>query len=63
MPHALQKMLVPVPSDIEIAQAAIPLPIDQIAAETGILPGELELYGKSKAKVHLSIPWRSSIST
>src|SRR5215469_10074020 len=55
MPHALQKMLVPVPSDIEIAQAATPLPIDRIAAEAGILPEELELYGKSKAKVHLSI--------
>jgi methylenetetrahydrofolate dehydrogenase (NADP+)/methenyltetrahydrofolate cyclohydrolase/formyltetrahydrofolate synthetase/formate--tetrahydrofolate ligase len=55
MAHALQKTLVPVPSDIEIAQAAIPIPIDRIAAETGILPEELELYGKSKAKVHLSL--------
>src|SRR5215469_14911596 len=55
MPHALQKMLVPVPSDIEIAQAATAIPIDQIASNAGILPGELELYGKSKAKVHLSI--------
>ena len=27
----------------------------QIAAEAGILPDELELYGKTKAKVHLSI--------
>ena len=55
MPKALQQTLVPVPSDIEIAQAATPLPIDRIAAETGILPDELELYGKTKAKVHLSI--------
>jgi methylenetetrahydrofolate dehydrogenase (NADP+)/methenyltetrahydrofolate cyclohydrolase/formyltetrahydrofolate synthetase/formate--tetrahydrofolate ligase len=47
--------LTPVPSDIDIAQAAIPLPIAQIAAEAGILPDELELYGKSKAKVHLSV--------
>ena len=31
------------------------LPISQIAAEAGILPDELELYGKSKAKVHLSV--------
>src|SRR5215467_9477303 len=61
MPHALQKMLVPVPSDIEIAQAATPLPIDQIAAESGILPEELELYGKSKAKVHLSIRDRLNV--
>ncbi len=27
----------------------------KIAAEAGILPDELELYGKTKAKVHLSI--------
>jgi formyltetrahydrofolate synthetase len=44
-----------VPSDIEIAQAATPLPIDQIASEAGILPAELELYGKTKAKVRLSL--------
>ncbi len=43
------------PSDIEIAQAAKPIPIDQIAARAGILPDELELYGRLKAKVHLSI--------
>src|SRR6266852_8925205 len=55
MPHKLTNILARVPSDIEIAQAATPLPIDQIATEAGILPGELELYGKSKAKVHLSI--------
>ena len=47
-----------VPSDIEIAQAATPIPIDQIAAAAGILPEELELYGKNKAKVHLSISER-----
>jgi formyltetrahydrofolate synthetase len=44
-----------VPSDIEIAQSVAPIPIDRIAAEAGILPEELELYGKTKAKVHLSI--------
>ena len=55
MSNALQKTLVPVPSDIEIAQAATPIPIDRIAADAGILPEELELYGKSKAKVHLSV--------
>ncbi len=55
MPHALKKTLVPVPSDIEIAQAAAPIPIDAIAKEIGIQPDELELYGKNKAKVHLSI--------
>jgi formyltetrahydrofolate synthetase len=55
MPHKLSNLKTPVPSDIEIAQAATPLPITQIAAEAGILPDELELYGKSKAKVHLSV--------
>ncbi len=55
MPHKLKNILASVPSDIEIAQAATPLPITQIASEAGILPEELELYGKSKAKVHLSI--------
>ena len=55
MPHKLSNLRIPVPSDIDIAQAATPLPITQIAAEAGILPGERELYGKSKAKVHLSV--------
>lgn len=44
-----------VPSDIDIAQAATPIPITHIASEAGILAHELELYGNSKAKVHLSI--------
>src|ERR1700735_2897143 len=55
MPHKLTNMLSRVPSDITIAQSATPLPIDKIAAEAGILPDELELYGKSKAKVGLSV--------
>jgi methylenetetrahydrofolate dehydrogenase (NADP+)/methenyltetrahydrofolate cyclohydrolase/formyltetrahydrofolate synthetase/formate--tetrahydrofolate ligase len=45
----------PVPSDIDIAQAATPRPIEQVAADAGILPGELEPYGRTTAKVHLSI--------
>jgi formyltetrahydrofolate synthetase len=55
MAHKLTNILTRVPSDIEIAQAATPVPIDRIAVEAGILPEELELYGKSKAKVHLSL--------
>src|ERR1700704_6831251 len=55
MPHRLENILTAVPSDIEIAQAATPIPIDRIATEAGIEPDELELYGKTKAKVHLSI--------
>ena len=55
MPHKLTNLLNPVPSDLAIAQAATPVPIDRIAHEAGVLPDELELYGKNKAKVHLSI--------
>ncbi len=55
MPHKLTNILACVPSDLDIAQAATPITIDKIAAEAGILPDELDLYGKSKAKVHLSI--------
>jgi len=42
-------------SDLEIAQSAALKPITEIAAEAGILPDELELYGEYKAKVRLSI--------
>jgi formyltetrahydrofolate synthetase len=49
------KLLRPVPSDIEIAQAVTPKPITLIAEEVGIKPAELELHGRNKAKVELSI--------
>jgi formyltetrahydrofolate synthetase len=55
MPKKLTNLLTPVPSDIDIAQAAVPIPITQIAAEAGIQDAELDAYGKTKAKVHLSI--------
>jgi methylenetetrahydrofolate dehydrogenase (NADP+) / methenyltetrahydrofolate cyclohydrolase / formyltetrahydrofolate synthetase len=45
----------PVPSDIDIAQAAEIKPIIQVAEETDILAEELELYGPYKAKVKLEI--------
>jgi hypothetical protein len=47
------KLLRPVPSDIEIAQAGKLKSILQIAAELGIRENELELYGPYKAKVKL----------
>ncbi|KAF6728358.1 Monofunctional C1-tetrahydrofolate synthase, mitochondrial [Oryzias melastigma] len=47
--------LSPVPSDIEISRAQTPKPINQLAAEIGLLPEELEAYGRSKAKVRLSL--------
>jgi len=49
------KFVRPVPSDIDIAQAADIKPIMQVAEEAGILPKELELYGAQKAKVKLEI--------
>lgn len=49
------KLLRPVPSDIEIAQAATIKPILQVAEELGIRPDELELYGPYKAKVKLEV--------
>uniref|UniRef100_A0A3Q3X703 formate--tetrahydrofolate ligase n=1 Tax=Mola mola TaxID=94237 RepID=A0A3Q3X703_MOLML len=47
--------LTPVPSDIEISRAQTPKPVDQLAQEIGLLPEELEAYGRSKAKVRLSL--------
>ena len=47
------KPLSPVPSDIEIAQAAEPKKITDLIAEIGLKPDEVELYGDYKAKVKL----------
>ena len=47
-----------VPSDIEIAQAATLRPIQEVAAELGLEPDELDLYGKYKAKIPLEIASR-----
>ena len=49
------KLVRPVPSDIDIAQASDIKPISQVAEEAGILPEELEFYGPYKAKVKLEI--------
>jgi len=49
------KLKRPVPSDIEIAQAADLKPITQIIEEVGLLPDEVELYGNFKAKVKLEV--------
>ena len=49
------KLLTPVPSDIDIAQAGKLKPIMQIAEELGIKADELELFGPYKAKVKLEI--------
>src|SRR5438876_5553697 len=43
------------PSSLEIAQSAVLRPIDDVAAELGLLPGEVDLYGRFKAKIDLSV--------
>lgn len=40
-------------SDIVISRSGIPKPIDRLAREIGLLSDEVELYGKTKAKVQL----------
>ncbi len=52
--------ITPVPSDIDIAQAAVLKPISQVAEELGLLPEELELYGDYKAKIKLDVLERLS---
>ncbi|KAK7103817.1 C-1-tetrahydrofolate synthase, cytoplasmic-like [Littorina saxatilis] len=45
----------PVPSDIDIAQSQTPKDIDILAREVRLLPAEVDLYGKKKAKVSLQV--------
>ena len=47
------KRVKPVPSDIEIAQAAEMIPILEVAEKLGLTMEDMDLYGKWKAKVHL----------
>ena len=49
------KPLKPVPSDIDIAQAAELLTIVEVAAGLGLGEDDLDLYGKLKAKIHLDV--------
>lgn len=42
-------------SDIVISRSCVPKPIDCLAREVGLLSDEVELYGKTKAKVQLNI--------
>ncbi|KAJ6496682.1 formate--tetrahydrofolate ligase-domain-containing protein [Mycena vitilis] len=44
-----------VPSDIEIAMAQTPKRVAELGLEIGLLPDEIESYGKYKAKVELSV--------
>ena len=43
------------PSSLKIAQGAMLRPIDELATELGLLPEEVDLYGRFKAKIDLSV--------
>src|SRR5437764_1891087 len=43
------------PSSLEIAQGAVLRPVDELAAGLGLLPEEVDLYGRFKAKIDLSV--------
>jgi formate--tetrahydrofolate ligase len=45
----------PVPSDLEIAQAAKLLPIEAIAEKMGLERDDIEFYGRSMAKIRLEV--------
>ena len=49
------KPVKPVPSDIDIAQAAELLSIVKVAEGLGLGEDDLDLYGKFKAKIHLDV--------
>eukprot|EP00871_Galdieria_phlegrea_P002070 jgi/Galph1/2864/GphlegSOOS_G1530.1 len=51
----LTKLEEPVPSDIEIAQSISPISVKEISEAIGVREDEVDLYGHSKAKVHLSV--------
>ncbi|NWI95348.1 C1TM protein, partial [Pitta sordida] len=54
--HCLKlQPLSPVPSDIEISRAQTPKAVDVLAKEIGLLTDEIEIYGRTKAKVRLSL--------
>jgi formyltetrahydrofolate synthetase len=48
-------LAVSIPSSLEIAQSAALRPISEIAAAAGLEPDEVDLYGRYKAKVDLSV--------
>ena len=48
-------MATKIPSSLEIAQGATLRPIAEIAEEAGLLPDEIDLYGRYKAKISLSV--------
>jgi formate--tetrahydrofolate ligase len=51
------------PTDIDIARAATPRPIGEIAAQLGLGPEDLHLYGRDVAKVDLAVLSRQRTRT
>jgi formate--tetrahydrofolate ligase len=47
-------------SSLEIAQAAVLRPIEEVAVDAGLLPEEVEPFGRHKAKIDLSVLHRLS---
>lgn len=47
----IRNSLEPLPPAVEIARKVEPRPMEEVAAAAGLLPGEYEPYGRSKAKV------------
>ncbi|KAG6449949.1 hypothetical protein O3G_MSEX006359 [Manduca sexta] len=47
--------LTPVPSDIAIARSQKPKDISELATEIGLWPNEVSQYGRTKAKISLSV--------
>jgi len=43
------------PSSLEIAQSAVLQPIDEIGLAAGLERGEIERYGRTKAKIDLGV--------
>ena len=52
-------MIPAMPTDLAIARAASPLPIDQIAKAFGVPEGLVEPYRRNKAKPVWPSRWRS----
>jgi formyltetrahydrofolate synthetase len=55
MPSKITSFLQPVPSDITVSQSIVTQPINEVAEDVGVLPGEYDLYGKNKSKISLAI--------
>ena len=50
------------PSSLEIAQSAVLRPVDELAVALGLLPEEVDLYGRFKAKIDLSVLERLAVN-